>query len=834
MDDLYGDSPAMIKHQEDLVSQKITEITQSPPPQSISPTPQSPVMHLPGLGLSARRRSDSSRILENTPEESSELKGLQPSHPSIPHTAETIEASTELNESKTPPAFEMDQKSKKERTTEIEHDSQDGTNVIQEQDGTSAVATAAAEASPQNDQTTTNQPDVVAEPNSSSPSSQNTKDSSAERANVEQGNVNNETSTQLTPEQSGESGITKQHSDGKSLQEVKQTIERNLALNNALDLSPQNRTETYEGGPPEQTSDDRAVVLEEDDGASKDVAEEDEQNGEAEFELDSSPIESSSDSDSESSSSSSAESEYEMLDPAEEARRLMQEDGGSDDEGKGTKVSSGPLRTLNERPEEIIPKPEIEVTQDMAVVELGNVENVSENIILIRANASGESRALEIGSLLCLENRSVIGVVAEVLGQVLKPYYAVRFTNAAAITEAGISKGTTVYFVEKHSSYVFTQHLKALKGSDASNMHDEEVGDDELEFSDDEAEAEHKRRVKQEKQAKRGGRADRGDGYARGPRNMQRERGGLPNRPEVRSFGHSTINYDDNDDADDLYTPLARPSNLHEIMSNGEVPQDRLNHMPNGVQGSYHPARGTFDRGSGQGDRGRGRDSHVFGGTRRGGRGRGGAHWGGSHDRRYENRQEQYYNRATSPSRHAQPYPSYPSANSRYQPPSPPSNTWAPQYPRNQASPSSQPQQPYSGYHQPPYPQTHGSPHYPSAAPYSPVSHQSQYTQNNHQSHYSPSNPSAPHPYNHHYSPPQASSPTAPVAPNIPAGAHINPAFFALQAAQATPQYWQQQQQYPQNGSPQFGGAVNGGSPSQSGDAAFEFLRRLSRGGGGS
>jgi hypothetical protein len=35
-----------------------------------------------------------------------------------------------------------------------------------------------------------------------------------------------------------------------------------------------------------------------------------------------------------------------------------------------------------------------------------------------------------------------------------------------------------------------------MKGSDASNVHDEEVGDDEIEFSDDEAEAMYKRQLK--------------------------------------------------------------------------------------------------------------------------------------------------------------------------------------------------------------------------------------------------------------------------------------------------------------------------------------------------
>jgi hypothetical protein len=40
--------------------------------------------------------------------------------------------------------------------------------------------------------------------------------------------------------------------------------------------------------------------------------------------------------------------------------------------------------------------------------------------------------------------------------------------------------------------------LRSLKGSDASNVWDEEVGAGEVEFSDDEEEAEYKKRLKQE------------------------------------------------------------------------------------------------------------------------------------------------------------------------------------------------------------------------------------------------------------------------------------------------------------------------------------------------
>ncbi|KAI4109583.1 MAG: hypothetical protein LQ339_001696 [Xanthoria mediterranea] len=576
-------------------------------------------------------------------------------------------------------------------------------------------------------------------------------------------------------------------------------------------------------------------------------------NGEAEFELDSSPIEPSSESGSESSSSSSSgESDYQMLDPAEEARRLMQEDGGSDDEGKGGKGSSGPLRTLNEKPDEIVPKPQVEITPEMTISELGRVEHVVENSILIKGKTSGESRALESGSLLCLGDRSIIGVIAELLGQVQQPYYSVRFTNPAAITEVGILKGTPIFYVEQHSSYIFTQSLKALKGSDASNIHDEEVGDDELEFSDDEAEAEHKRRAKQERQARRagredwndggarrgrtdmggrndrGGRGNRGDGYSRGPRrgHLQGEGRGHFHQTDSRDTSSPIMNYDDNDDGDDLYTPLARPPNLHEIMGRGEAPQESLNNHVNGIPGVQRFQRGgRSERGRGRGDRGRG----DRGRGARGGRGDWGQRGGFNRDSRLEKYDSQ------GPQNHSQrpPSPRHNNNHPSFRPPfnaasAPSSHGWPNQMQLDHPSGSPIPsyQQPLYTLSQqtnhPSYPSnTYGQPQYP----YPSLQDQSPQT----------------------YNPPQytsyqtAAPPTSPVPSNIPAGAHINPAFFSPSAPQAWPQQ-QQQQNYGcnNNNTPSQPSGGEGNRTSQSQEAfqaaqeRLDLLRQLTRSAAGS
>ncbi|MCJ1380949.1 hypothetical protein MMC17_004058 [Xylographa soralifera] len=333
---------------------------------------------------------------------------------------------------------------------------------------------------------------------------------------------------------------------------------------------------------------------------------------EAEFELDSSPYESSSDSSSNASSDDSSENDYEMLDPAEQARRLMLEDGGSEDEIGKKGTVNGPLRTLNEKPDEVVEKPNVIVTADMKIEELGNVETLVENLVLVKAKITGEYQVLDTGSVLCLQDRSVIGVVAETLGRVQQPLYSIRFTNANAIEQAGISKGTHIYYVPQYSTYVFTQTLKAFKGSDASNIHDEEVGDDELEFSDDEAEAEYKRNLKLHRQVRRGGRESASNGLSRAPRPTNLQKDAL----ETKNSENAAISYDEISVDDDLYTPLARPLNLHEQMRQEETSSSSQRGA--GYGGNSHGRnRGDSSRsraGRGRGSRGRGWEQYRAGG----------------------------------------------------------------------------------------------------------------------------------------------------------------------------------------------------------------------------
>ena len=579
---------------------------------------------------------------------------------------------------------------------------------------------------------------------------------------------------------------------------------------------------------------------------------------EAEFELDSSPLGSDSSSDDSSDTSSSDDSDaddYEMLSPAEQASRLMAEDGGSDDDGKGKgrKVVAEVPRTLNEKPDEVVPKPTVAVTEDMRIEELGLVENTVDNVALIKANTSGEYQVLESGSLLCLQDRSVIGVVSETLGRVQQPYYSVRFTNATAIAEAGIEKSTKIFYVAQYSTTVFTQPLKAFKGSDASNLHDEEVCDDELEFSDDEAEAEHRRQVKQQRMAKRNARDGQADGFSRGP---QQRHGGSGPRLKIGlhpvqehppNTAEVALNYDDadgkkidrNEDEDGLYTPLIRPSNLHEILSGKAPPMDNL------------ARRGNIDRGRGDsrgGNRGRG-DNRGRGGNR----GIRDSERGGKHSRKDRG------NHGGKGQPHGHPSPPRPQTHGF----SPPQPNGLPPRPRPETTgyqrsthqgnsfPHPPPQQspippPVHQAQPPPQSQTYPSypPQYPNAynQPYfqQPPPHQPyppHFPQQNHSQYHQPQQPISRQGYMQQFAPQPDMSfpPQSQYPPFIPHGAHINPNLFKQQGQSPAPQGWQQGYNLPQPQQQQAFPASHNedpAAPASNPARLQDLLRGLGRGGG--
>ncbi|KAI2623053.1 NAF1-domain-containing protein [Hypomontagnella submonticulosa] len=324
--------------------------------------------------------------------------------------------------------------------------------------------------------------------------------------------------------------------------------------------------------------------------------------GEAEWEEDSSPYESSSDSSSSDDSDDESEDgkNYQLLGAEETARILMEMEGGSDDDGEGKKGagSAAQVRSKNELPEEVVPKPDVTITPEMNITELGIVEHIVENTVVIKANTTGEYQVLDSGSVLCTEDRTVIAAVADLIGNVRQPRYTARFTNEEEIKSYGLSLGAKVFYPPPpHVTYVFTQALRGQKGTDASNWHDEEAGDDEIEFSDDEKEAEHKRQLKAKKKGGRGGKGGPGG------------RGGYPEPSSIPPM--AGLQYDDDED-DGPYRKLARPSNFAQgQQASSESSYANAN---SAYHGSLRGGRGKGQRGHGPGRAGRGNRGDLRGG----------------------------------------------------------------------------------------------------------------------------------------------------------------------------------------------------------------------------
>ncbi|KAJ4323164.1 hypothetical protein N0V94_002050 [Neodidymelliopsis sp. IMI 364377] len=363
------------------------------------------------------------------------------------------------------------------------------------------------------------------------------------------------------------------------------------------------------------------------------IGEENKDNKEAEWQLDSDASDSSSDSSSSGDSSDDDADDGELLDPEEMVRLLMAE--STDEPGATGKAK---VKTLNELDEQY-EKPDIKIENETQITELGKVEAVVDNLVLIKANTSGDYQVLESGSALCLQNFTVIGKISEQIGRVEEPRYSVGFNDPTEITDLGIAKDTTIYYVDAHSTFVFTEPLRKQKHTDASNLHDEETN--EVEFSDDEKEADFKRQQKQAKKARAEAKNDpppEEKPIPTGPRGyVEKPTSYFSPATEYQGGG---LKYSDDEDEDlGMYKPLARPSHFEEIVGQGAPLEDR-SHVRRGMmrgrggwgdRGRGFRGRGNFggrgDFGGGRGDMSGGRGGR---GDARGGRGdRGGGDRGG-------------------------------------------------------------------------------------------------------------------------------------------------------------------------------------------------------------
>ncbi|SDA04207.1 BZ3501_MvSof-1269-A2-R1_Chr3-2g05945 [Microbotryum saponariae] len=249
------------------------------------------------------------------------------------------------------------------------------------------------------------------------------------------------------------------------------------------------------------------------DAAADESSEAEEEAGE-----ESSSEDSSSDDDSSSSSSDSEPTQKTRRQPNRQIQRQVMIDSDqsdlSDSEDPNRAGSSKKVpKTEHELDEDTsVPSlPEIEsLRENVDIVRFGVVQNLIENVVVIRADTTGSYRVLDQGTIVCWEDRKIAGTIFDTFGSVLQPFYSLRFPATSPPDPAAFTASRPLCYAPASATFVFTRELQAQKGSDASNVWDEEVGEGEIEFSDDEAEQEYKRAMKSEKKGKKKGNASVG------------------------------------------------------------------------------------------------------------------------------------------------------------------------------------------------------------------------------------------------------------------------------------------------------------------------------------
>ncbi|KAF9650286.1 NAF1-domain-containing protein [Thelephora ganbajun] len=220
---------------------------------------------------------------------------------------------------------------------------------------------------------------------------------------------------------------------------------------------------------------------------------------------DSSPENSDSDT-SDSDSDSDDSSVIEEFSPAK-TRELL--DSIDDEDGEGGGPGGRPI-TVHEVLNEDVAIPDIaEVDPKETLERVGEILSVLQDRIVIVKGLTSQmvgyapDRVLDIETLLVFEDRKVLGYIHETFGPTHQPLYQVRFNDKFPLDKERAQISRPIFHVPGRSNFVFVEKLKLAKGSDASNAHDEEPGEDEVEFSDDEQEAAYKRMLKERRSGSR-------------------------------------------------------------------------------------------------------------------------------------------------------------------------------------------------------------------------------------------------------------------------------------------------------------------------------------------
>ncbi|TIA89644.1 hypothetical protein E3P99_01980 [Wallemia hederae] len=152
----------------------------------------------------------------------------------------------------------------------------------------------------------------------------------------------------------------------------------------------------------------------------------------------------------------------------------------------------------------IRPLPFAKFPEDVKLILIGHLHSLIDQTLVIQSTVSGKDKTLDQGTLLCLEDGTLLGEIFETFGAVDSPLHSV-LVEASTIDKSLVKDKKQVFYAPQHATIIDTRSLAHVKGSDASNLYDEEIPEWQQEHSDDEAEQSAKREKKASKKKSKGG-----------------------------------------------------------------------------------------------------------------------------------------------------------------------------------------------------------------------------------------------------------------------------------------------------------------------------------------
>lgn len=204
---------------------------------------------------------------------------------------------------------------------------------------------------------------------------------------------------------------------------------------------------------------------------------------------------SASNSSSDEDTGSESNDESDRASSSEDEAQDHEDDISGNSDGEEDETSGQPIVSKNEVVDELAPSLPDDFKIDLSepIEEIGTVTGIVDRSIIIKGNLSGEFRFLKEGSVLCFEDRTPLGYLFEIFGPLAHPLYRVKYNTDDDLEKLSDPKDKKVFYVVPKSNFEYTDSIKVIKGSDASNWNDEEVPEGEQEFSDDEKEMESKK-----------------------------------------------------------------------------------------------------------------------------------------------------------------------------------------------------------------------------------------------------------------------------------------------------------------------------------------------------